>query len=146
MKILVGSKNPVKIQGAREAFESYFDIVEVEGIAVNSEVSEQPINDEIYLGAKNRCLNLMKYAKENGIDADYFASVESGMTNSLGDWIITNVAVVVNKEGKISMGTSAGFPVPQRLVEEIKEKSLGVVMGNLSGEDDISKNTVAYTF
>ena len=139
MKILVGSKNPVKIQGAREAFEIYFDDVEVEGVPASSGVCEQPINDEIYLGAKNRSLALMEYAKENGLEADYFASVESGMTNSLGDWVITNVAVVINKEGKISMGTSAGFPVPHKLVDEIKEKSLGYVMGNLSGDNEISK-------
>ena len=29
MKILIGTKNPGKIQGAKEAFEKYFDNVEV---------------------------------------------------------------------------------------------------------------------
>lgn len=139
MKILVGSKNPVKIQAAKEAFELYYENVEVVGYPAESGVNEQPVNEEIFLGAKNRSLNLRKYAEENGIEADFFASVESGMTDKLGDWVITNVAVVIDKNGKVSMGTSAGFPVPHRLVDEIKEKSLGVVMGNLSGEDDISK-------
>ncbi len=45
MKILMGTKNPGKIQGAKEAFEKYFDNVEIEGIPVNSDVGEQPIND-----------------------------------------------------------------------------------------------------
>ena len=139
MKVLVGSKNPVKIQGAKEAFGFYFEDVEVMGISVASGVSEQPINIETYQGAKNRSLALMEYAKKNGIDADYFASVESGMINSVGDWVITNVAVIIDKNGKESMGTSAGFPVPKRLVDEIKEKSLGYVMGKLSGDNEISK-------
>ena len=29
MKILMGTKNPGKIQGARESFEKYFDNVEI---------------------------------------------------------------------------------------------------------------------
>lgn len=65
MKILMGTKNPGKIQGAREAFEKYFDNVEIQGIAVDSEVGDQPFNQEIIQGAKNRVKNLKKYAKEN---------------------------------------------------------------------------------
>ena len=57
MKILIGTKNPGKIEGAREAFEKYFDNVEIEGISVNSEVGDQPINKEILQGAKNRVKN-----------------------------------------------------------------------------------------
>ena len=35
MKILIGTKNPGKIQGPKEAFEKYFEDVEIEGILVN---------------------------------------------------------------------------------------------------------------
>ena len=58
MKILMGTKNPGKIQGAKEAFEKYFDNVEVEGIAVDSEVGDQPFDEEILQGVKNRVKNL----------------------------------------------------------------------------------------
>ena len=47
MKILMGTKNPGKIEGARQAFEKYFDSVEIEGISVESEVGNQPVNEEI---------------------------------------------------------------------------------------------------
>ena len=50
----MGTKNPGKIEGARQAFEKYFDNVEMEGISVSSEVSDQPLNEEIIKGAKNR--------------------------------------------------------------------------------------------
>lgn len=63
----MGTKNPGKIQGAREAFEKYFDNVEIQGIAVDSEVGDQPFNQEIIQGAKNRVKNLKKYAKEKVI-------------------------------------------------------------------------------
>ena len=70
MKILIGTKNPGKIEGARQAFELYFNNVEIEGIPVNSDVGEQPINEEIFLGAKNRVKNLKEYAINNNYDID----------------------------------------------------------------------------
>ena len=57
MKVLIGTKNPGKIEGARQAFEKYFDSVEIEGISVESEVGNQPFNEEILQGAKNRVKN-----------------------------------------------------------------------------------------
>ena len=53
MKVLIGTKNPGKIQGAKEALEKYYENIDIEGIPVSSDVSEQPLNEEIYLGAKN---------------------------------------------------------------------------------------------
>ena len=58
MKILMGTTNPGKIQGARQAFEKYFENVEIEGVKVSSEVSDQPINDEIFQGVRNRVKNV----------------------------------------------------------------------------------------
>ena len=76
MKILIGTKNPGKIQGAKEALEKYFDDIDIQGIPVSSDVSEEPVNHEIYEGARNRVDNLIKYAKENNIDARYFLGIE----------------------------------------------------------------------
>ncbi len=59
MKVLVATKNQGKIQGAKRALENYFDNIEIIGIPVKSDVSEQPVNDEIYNGAKN-----IKYLKK----------------------------------------------------------------------------------
>ena len=42
----MGTKNPGKIEGAKQAFEKYFNDVEIEGIPVNSDVGDQPINKE----------------------------------------------------------------------------------------------------
>ena len=113
MKILMGTKNPGKIQGAKEAFEKYFENVEVIGIPVESEVSDQPFNKEIFEGAKNRVKNLKKYAKENNIEADFYIASEGGIQNLLcEEWIEFNAAVIENKNGLVSCGTSQGFPIP----------------------------------
>lgn len=92
MKVLIGTKNPGKIQGAKEAFKNYFDTFDIEGIPVPSDVSEEPVNNEIYEGARNRVDNLKKYAEENNIDVEYFLGIESGITNLLGKWVIINIA------------------------------------------------------
>ena len=139
MKILMGTKNPGKIQGAREAFEKYFDNVEIEGIAVDSEVGEQPFDEEILQGAKNRVKNLKEYAKKNNIEADFYISSEAGITKLLGGWIDINLAVVENNEGIQSIGTSQGFPIPDKYIEEIKETELGKVMDKIFSGNELSK-------
>lgn len=137
MKILIGTKNPGKIKGAKAAFSHYYDDFEIEGISVSSNVNDQPVNNEIYLGAKNRVNNLMEYAKENNIESDYFLGIESGITNLLGKWMITNIAVIIDKDGYESFGTSASFPVPDKYVDEIIDTELGSVMDKIFNEDDL---------
>lgn len=146
MKILIGSKNPGKIQGAKEAFENYFDDFDIDGISVSSDVSEEPINNEIYEGARNRVDNLIKYAKENNIEAEYFLGIESGITNLLGKWMIINVAVIKDKNGYESWGTSSAFPVPNKYVEEIISTDLGKVMDNIFQQNDLRSSKGGINF
>lgn len=141
MKVLIGTKNPGKINGAKQALENYFENFEIEGVNAPSLVSDQPVNMETYLGAYNRVKNTMKYAAENDIDADLFMAIESGLVNNFGHWYITNVAVISDKLGNFSTGTSASFPVPEKYVSEIKEKTLGTVMDNIFHESDLRSST-----
>ena len=83
-----------KIEGARQAFEKYFDNIDIEGIAVESNVGAQPVNEEILQGAKNRIKNLKKYANNNNIKADFYIASEAGITNLLGEWIDINAFLV----------------------------------------------------
>ena len=146
MKILIGTKNPGKIEGAREAFEKYFDNVEIEGISVNSEVGDQPINKEILKGAKNRVKNLKKYAKENQIKADFYISSEAGITNLLGEWIDINAVVIEDSKGLQSIGTSQGFPIPDKYIEEIKKTELGKVMDKIFSGKELGKGKGGISF
>ena len=137
MKVLIATQNKGKVEGVKRAFEKFFEDVEVIGISVSSDVSEQPVNEETWNGAKNRVKNLKSIANENNIDADYFVAIESGMMNSLGSWMIVNIAVIEDKNGLESISSSPGFPVPERLVEKIKEIGLGQVMDNHFNESDL---------
>lgn len=137
MKVIVASTNLGKIEGAKIAFAEYFDEFEIEGIKVNSDVSEEPVNEEIYQGASNRVKNVRKVAEEKGKDAEFYVAIESGITNKLGEWTILNVAVIEDKTGFKSWGVSAGFPVPQKYVEEIINTDLGKVMDKIFNETEL---------
>lgn len=140
MKVLIATKNQGKIEGARKALETYFDSVEIEGIPVESNVSEQPVNDEIYNGVKNRVKNLKEYANKNNKKADLYLAVESGITNSLGRWMITNIAVIEDDKGFESYGTSPSFPVPERLVQDVIDTNLSEVMDKVFTKDEERHN------
>lgn len=146
MKILMGTKNPGKIEGARQAFEKYFDSVEIEGISVESEVGNQPFNEEILQGAKNRIKNLKKYANNNNIKADFYIASEAGITNLLGEWIDINAVVIEDSKGFQSIGTSQGFPIPDKYIEEIKQTELGKVMDRLFRGKELGKGKGGISF
>lgn len=146
MKILIGTKNPGKIEGAKQAFERYFDNVEIEGIPVNSDVGDQPINEEILKGAKNRVENLKDYAVNNNIEADFYISSEAGITNLLGEWIDINAVVIEDSKGFQSVGTSQGFPIPDKYIDEIKETELGKVMDKIFNGKELGKGKGGISF
>lgn len=140
MHVLIGTKNQGKIEGAKKALEHYFENVEIKGVSVESDVPEQPRNEEIYQGAKNRVRNLKKYASENNIKTDLFLAIESGINNSLGRWMITNIAVIEDNTDFESYGTSPSFPVPDRYVKKIIETDLSQVMNAVFTKDDERHN------
>ena len=146
MKILMGTKNPGKIEGAKQAFEKYFDNVEIEGIPVSSNVGDQPINEEILQGAKNRVKNLKEYARNNNIEADFDVSSEAGITNLLGEWIDINAVVIEDSKGFQSVGTSQGFPIPDKYIDEIKETELGKVMDKIFSGRELGKGKGGISF
>lgn len=119
----------------KKALEHYFENVEIQGIPVVSDVPKQPRNEKIYQGAKNRVKNLKKYASENNIEADLFLAIESGINNSLGRWMITNITVIEDENDFESYGTSPSFPVPDNLVKKVLDTNLSIAMDTVLGED-----------
>ena len=131
VEFLIGTNNKGKVEGAKQAFEKFYENVEVLGISVDSGVSDEPVNDEIYQGASNRVNNLIKYAEDNKVEADFFIGVESGITNKLGKWCIIQIAVIKDKNGYESFGTGPAFPVPDKYVKKIIDTDLGIVMDKI---------------
>ena len=146
MKVLIGTKNPGKIQGAKEAFDNYFNDIEVISIPVQSDVSDEPVDLDIHKGARNRVDNLIKHAQENNIEAEYYLGIESGITNLLGKWVIINIAVIKDKTGYESWGTGPAFPVPDKYVDEIINTELGIVMDKVFEQNDLRSGKGGISF
>ncbi len=138
MKILVGSKNPVKIDSVKEAFANYFEDIEVVGIDVDPDVSVQPINDETFVGAKNRAMKLMELNRSQNLGAEYFVGIEGGIANQFNKWFAFGCMCVVDKEGKIGFGTSPHFELPLKVVEKLLQ---GIELGDVMDEIMNQQNT-----
>lgn len=77
--VIVGSKNPVKLECTGEAFSTAFSMeFLVNGVSASSQVSDQPIGDaETFLGAVSRVTN----SKMAFPEADYWIGIEGGVAN-----------------------------------------------------------------
>ena len=136
IKILIGSKNKAKIEGAKLAFEKYFSDFEIISENMPSNVNDQPINEEIILGARNRIKGLKDLKMK---DIDFYISSEAGLISIGKTWININMGIIEDSSGYESIGTSQGFMIPNNKVEIIKEKSLGVVMDEMFNAHGLSK-------
>jgi len=137
MKILVGSKNPVKIDAVREALSNYFESIEVIGYEVESGVSIQPVGDETFTGAKNRALNLKALDKVNNINADLFVGIEGGIAKEFDRWFAFGCMCIVDNNDNIGFGTSPHFELPGVVVEKLlKGEELGTVMDQIQNEEN----------
>lgn len=82
-KLVVASKNPVKLDAVRQGFERVFphECFEIVPVSVASGVSDQPMSDdETLLGAKNRA----EAARQAVPEADYWAGLEGGAQDYQG--------------------------------------------------------------
>ena len=122
-KILVASKNPVKINAAREAFKRMFpeENFIVEGASVDSGVSDQPMSDEeTYRGAKNRADNANKEFPE----ADFWVGMEGGVHNKDKDIEAFAWMVVKSKNGKYGEARTGTFFLPKEIVRLMREENM----------------------
>lgn len=111
MKIIVASKNPVKINAVREAFAASFATTPLNllGVQAASGVSDQPVGDTATrLGARNRVTN----ARSQHPDADFWVGLEGGIETIDGDLQAFAWMAVCNVEGRIGMARSASLPLP----------------------------------
>ena len=123
-KIIISSKNPVKITAALNGFKLCFPKEDflIEGISVSSGVSDQPMTEkETMKGALNRLIN----ASKKVTDADYWVAIEGGI-QEYGKEMVTFAWVYIKSGNLIGKGRSASFILPQKITELIKDgKELG---------------------
>jgi inosine/xanthosine triphosphatase len=111
----VGTKNPAKIEGIRRAFNRYFPDVELRPVDSSSVTKAQPKGlDEMTAGATARA----KYALSTA-GGNFGVGVEAGIF-TIGEVYFDNqVAAIVDKTGKVSLGHSAGYMLPLEAMEKL---------------------------
>lgn len=126
-KIVVASKNPVKMSAVRNGFQKMFphETFEVDSVSVSSGVTDQPMSDaETLEGAWNRS----HHAGEVVADADFWIGIEGGVEDKLGEMEAFAWVVIKSRDGKIGKGRSSAFFLPQRIADLIRQgKELGEV-------------------
>src|SRR3989344_7124426 len=134
MLVLVGSKNPVKIESVKEAFAKYFASVEVIGLDVDSKVPTQPVNYQTYEGARNRALALQSLAREKYPEAQYFVGIEGGIEETYSRWFSFGLICVIDHRGRESIGKSPHFSLPSHILQKLLAgEELGEVMDHHTG-------------
>ena len=137
MRIMVGSRNPVKINAVRNAFARVFDQCEIhcEGMHAPSLVDDQPMTDaETRLGAVNR----VAYCREHS-EADFYVAMEGGV-DRFEDGAATYAYVVIANRERQSVGRSAQLPLPDSVFEALEAgEELGHVMDRLFNTENIKQ-------
>lgn len=117
MLVIVGSKNPVKIRAAKNAFAKYFKKAKIEGIETASGVKEQPTSiEEILQGAKNRAVRAFEAKK-----CDFAVGIEAGIFRVQGTnsgWVDTACVAIFDGK-KFFLGFSPMFEYPKKVIETI---------------------------
>ena len=139
-KIVIASKNPVKINAALGAFQKMFprETFEIEGVSVPSGVADQPKSDhETFTGAWNRAV----HASMHQAAADFWVGMEGGIEDKNDEMGSFAWMVVKAKTGKFGKGRTGTFFLPPKVAELIKQgKELGeaddIVFGRTNSKQE----------
>lgn len=128
IKIVVASKNPVKLDAVKEGLSVFLNQpIELLAVSVDSGVSDQPMSDmETLKGAETRVQN----AQIQFPDFDYYVGIEGGVEES-NSGLIAFAWVVISHGEKIGRARTAGFFLPPEVARLVH---LGMELGDA---DDI---------
>lgn len=117
-KVIVASKNPVKIKAAADGFGRLFPDQEFTfiGVDVPSGVSEQPFDDEILLGAENR----MQAAHADTPDADYWVGIEGGAEKTEHGMMIYAWIAIRDAAGTVGRGRTSALYLPPEVAKLVE--------------------------
>jgi inosine/xanthosine triphosphatase len=117
MLVAVGTQNPAKVEGVRRAFSKFFPGVEVRATGAWRSGNPQPLGlRQITSGAISRARLAMK-----SVGGDFGVGVEAGIFRLHGLYLDHQQAVIMDRMGRMSLGHSSGFMLPNRAVEDLLE-------------------------
>ena len=158
MDIAVGSKNPVKIQAVKQAFNRLFPHlhVHVMAYAVCSAATDQPIGmDQILHGATHRAAQVRELCSHSNFDPssphpEYYVGIEAGFV-PLPDTRYLNFqfCVIQDNEGHETIGSGSGLSFPPTIIKRLiadRTLELADLMASISHNADIKHQEGAVGF
>lgn len=141
IKIVVGSKNPMKLKATQNVLEHIYPQLNVTAKHVDSGVPDQPIGLDITIqGAINRAQNAFSD------EFDLSVGIESGLLevpHSITGYLDLQWCALYDGE-KTTLGVSAGFEYPPLVIEKVLEgMEVGDVMDKITGVDKLGQKTGA---
>ncbi|GAA0600507.1 DUF84 family protein [Virgibacillus siamensis] len=132
MKILIGSKNPAKI----DAVGSVFNNDNITGIEVPSQVSAQPVTDEeTRRGAINRAWRCVSEST-----CDIGIGLEGGVMTLDGQLYVTNWGALASYDGTIITAGGARIQLPHNFSAKLNQGlELGDIMDEYAKRQDVRK-------
>ncbi len=122
MLIALGSCNPAKVSAVKIGFKKVFpnEKIKVLAISVKSGISNQPMSDtESIKGAINRATKAQKQVP----GADYAVGMEGGVHKIGKNWFESGWIAIIDKQGKIGLGTSARWQVSANVQKRLNGKN-----------------------
>ncbi len=136
MKIIVASKNPVKINTTLDGFKEMFpeQEFEIEGVSVPSGVADQPKTDkETFEGANNRSLT----AKQQFPNADFWVGIEGGIEDT-GTEMTSFAWIVIQGKNLMGKSRTGTFLLSPKVAELIRS---GLELGDADDKIFRMKNS-----
>ncbi|MCP3129776.1 inosine/xanthosine triphosphatase [Shewanella sp. KJ2020] len=129
IKIVVGSKNPVKINAAANAMAQLFPEYEIQtrGMDAPSGVPAQPMTDS---DTRQGAINRVNYCQQQ-VEADYYFAMEGGV-DYFDFGPATFAYIAIGHKDQLAIGRSAILPLPMQVYRALKTgEELGHVMDRL---------------
>ncbi|MCQ2079245.1 MAG: inosine/xanthosine triphosphatase, partial [archaeon] len=138
--IIVGSANHVKVEAVRSVMERIFGNVRVTGVEVDSGVPDQPFEEQTRQGAINRARAAMG-------DHDLAVGIEAGVFEKEEGLYDYQYCAVLDREGRITVGTGSGFMYPPAVAELARNGlTIGDAMREVFAQKNIGKGQGAIGF
>lgn len=137
ISVIVGSKNPVKVNAIKSAFEIYFpesDII-CRGMHAPSLVSEQPMTSQ---ETRNGTVNRLRFCQKTEV-ADFYAAIEGGV-DLFEDGPATFAYIAIANQHQLSVGRGANLPLPMSVYNRLNAgDELGPLMDELFNTTNIKQ-------
>lgn len=137
LKVIVGSRNPVKVAAVAKALALYYPDanLDCQGVDAPSQVPEQPMNSQ---QTRDGALNRLGYCQQH-YQADFYAAIEGGV-DLFEDGPATFAYVAVANQQQLAVGRGANMPLPPSVFQALEQgEELGPLMDRLFNTTNIKQ-------